>query len=290
MTDGAGSVATSDIDIAYRPRDRIGGLRVGAHASRVVGAFGAFRDEVPFTAHPDARRIDVRASLRDPFETIYVRRFHQRAAIDVVALVDLTGSLAYEGRARKHDLVASFCGTLARSATRIGDRFALYGCDDKLREDCLIPPSRRRGLEAEVVATLQRATCRGASAEGLVAAADGLVGARKMVFVVSDFLWPSELLQRLFERLSRHDVVPVRVVDSSEDAALPSFGLMEVADLETGRSRLVFMRASLRKRWLDAARAREAELTRVALSNGRAPITIRDALDSEALSRQMLEG
>lgn len=277
-------------DIAYRPRGSVRGARVGAHESRVVGAFGAFRDEVPFLTHPDARRIDVRASLRDPFETIWVRRFHQRAAIDVVCLVDLTGSLAYKGRARKHDLVTAFCGTLARSATRIGDRFALYGCDENIRDDCIIAPSRRRGIEAEVTATLRRAACRGASAEGLVAAAERLVGARKMVFVVSDFLLPGALLRRLFETLARHDVVPIRVADSTEDEALPRFGLMEVADLETGRSRVVLMRAVLRRRWREEARAREAELHRLALAYGRAPITIRDALHSEDVSRRILEG
>jgi hypothetical protein len=75
---------TSDIDIAYRPRGRIGGLRVGAHASRVVGAFGAFRDEVPFMAHPTPASTSAPACATRSRRSM--RRFHQRAAIDVVAL------------------------------------------------------------------------------------------------------------------------------------------------------------------------------------------------------------
>ena len=60
-------------DIVYRPRGRISGLRAGAHSSRGVGSFGTFRDQVPFLVHPDARRIDVRGTLRDPFENTLVR-------------------------------------------------------------------------------------------------------------------------------------------------------------------------------------------------------------------------
>ena len=49
----------------------------------------------------------------------------QRSAIDVYAMVDLSRSLSYQGRARKQDLVAELCGALAHSVIRSGDSFLI---------------------------------------------------------------------------------------------------------------------------------------------------------------------
>ena len=62
---GAGPVETAQADIVYRPRGRVPGTAVGAHRGRDAGGLGTFRDQVPFLRMPDARRIDVRATLRD---------------------------------------------------------------------------------------------------------------------------------------------------------------------------------------------------------------------------------
>jgi uncharacterized protein (DUF58 family) len=290
MSEGDKTIHCGDEgEIHYRPRGRISGLRAGAHPSRAVGALGGFRDQVPFMAHPDARRIDVRATLQDPFENVIVRRHRQRASIDLYALVDLTGSLRYEGNASKAELAASLCVSLARSATRIGDRFGLIGCGASLREECFIPATARRGIADEVRARLGRAAWQGSGADGLLAAAPRLAGRRKTVFLISDFLLPARLLDALFDSLTGHDLVPVIIGDSTEDLDLPDWGVMELADLETGGRRLVFMRPALKRRWIAAAAERRAELGRLAARYGRAPVTIRDSFDAERFSRDLLE-
>jgi uncharacterized protein (DUF58 family) len=276
-------------DIHYRPRGAVSGWRIGAHHSRRVGALGTFRDLVPFMNHPDARRIDVRATALDVFEMTMVRRFRQRAAIDVYALVDLSGSLRYRGLARKSALVRDLCVALAHAATRGGDRFGLIGCDARLRQDCLLPATARRGLATDAAERLGETLWAGQGAEGLVEAAPYLAGVRKMVFLISDFLLPLDLLRRLFDSLAMHDVVPVVVRDSTEEAALPDWGLLELADLETGARRLVFMRPSLKRRWVEAEQARQAEIRRLASRFGRSPVTITDRLDPDRFSRDLLE-
>ncbi len=66
-------------DLAYRLAWRSRAVRAGAHRSTHRGTGGLFRDLASLLEHPDPRRIDVRQSLRDPFEAIHVRRFEQRA-------------------------------------------------------------------------------------------------------------------------------------------------------------------------------------------------------------------
>ncbi|MEC4589698.1 DUF58 domain-containing protein [Nitrospirillum amazonense] len=280
-------------DIHYRPRGPVSGWRGGAHPSRQVGALGAFRDLVPFAAHPDARRIDVRATALDPFETTMVRRFRQRVAVDVYALVDLSASLRYQGQAAKAALVRDLCVALARSATRTGDRFGLIGCDAGLRQDCFLPATARRAVSADVADRLDPSrwadTKTVPGAEGLAQAVPYLAGARKMVFFISDFLLPLDLLRRVFEGLAMHDIVPVVVRDSTEGEELPDWGLLDLADLESGRRRLVFMRPGLKRRWREAEQTRQAAIRQLAGRYGRTPVMVTDRLDIDRFSRDLME-
>ncbi len=275
-------------DIVYRPRGRVPGTAIGAHRGRDAGGLGTFRDQVPFLRMPDARRIDVRATLRDPFEGTYVRRFESRTALEVWALVDLSGSMRFSGEADRMELVSDLCGCLAASATRIGDAFGLIGCDGAVREDVFLPASRQRSVAAQVASRLMGAPCSGRSTAGMEEAARRLVGRPKIVFLISDFRWPDAAIAATFSSLSRHDLVPVIVADAAEEEGLPEWGLMELDDLEGAGRRIVFMRPSLRRRWLAREAERAETLRRIARTYGRTPFRLSGRFDPDAVSRHLL--
>jgi uncharacterized protein (DUF58 family) len=230
----------------------------------------------------------VRASLRDPFEGIVVRRFESRTAVEVWALVDLSASMRFRGEADRMVLVGDLCAGLAASATRIGDRFGLLACDANIREDLSLPATRRRADARAAAARIASAEPAGRSAAGLIAAARRIAGRPKLVFLISDFRWPETLLDAAFAALAFHDVVPVVVADSAEEAGLPSWGLLEIEDLEGAGRRVVLMRPALRRRWLEREAQRLARLGRLARRQGRAPFRLADRFDPEALSRHLL--
>lgn len=278
----------SGAEIVYLPRWRPGGFAVGAHRGRDAGGLGTFRDQVPFLRLPDARRIDIRATMRDPFEGTYVRRFETRTALEVWALVDLSASMRFRGEADRMALVADLCTGLAASATRIGDAFGLIGCDETLRPDAFLPATRRRGIALERAARLPRLACEGRSARGLLAATRQLAGRPKLVFLISDFRWPDDLIEEVMAALALHDLAPILLADSAEDEALPEWGLMELDDLEGAGRRVVFMRPSLRRRWHARERERLDRFGRVASRYGRPPFRLSGRFDAEALSRHLL--
>ena len=261
---------------------------VGAHRGRDAGGLGTFRDQVPFLQLPDARRIDVRATIRDPFEGIHVRRFETRVPIEVWALVDLTASMRFRGQADRLELAAALCSGLAASTTRIGDAFGLMGCDARIRADAFLSATRRTGIALERTARLGGLACDGTSPEGLLEAAGRLAGRPKLVFLVSDFRWPEALIAEVFARLALHDTVPILLADAAEDEALPTFGLMEFDDLEGGGRRVVFMRPSLHRRWQARERTRLETLRRIASAHGRPPFRLAGRFDAEALSRHLI--
>ncbi|MCJ2034503.1 DUF58 domain-containing protein [Methylobacterium sp. J-068] len=275
-------------DIVYRPRGRLPGTRLGAHRGRDAGGLGTFRDQVPFLRMPDARRIDVRATLRDPFEGTFVRRFEARTLVEVWALFDLTASMRFSGEADRIGLASELCVALAASATRIGDAFGLIGCDETVREEAFLPASRARGRASDVARRLAATPCTGRRADGMVQAARRLVGPPKMVFLISDFRWPEALITRVFSSLSRHDLVPVVLGDAAEAEGLPEWGLLELDDLEGAGRRVVFMRPALRRRWIARETERAETLRRIATAHGRPPFRLAGRFDPDAVSRHLL--
>lgn len=271
------------VDILYRPRGRFAANRLGAHSSSEVGGFGVFRDQAPFMRYPDARRIDMRATLRDPFGATYVRRFEQRAAIDVYALVDLSASMGFVGAANRFRVAVELCAALAYSATRIGDRFGLIAYDDALIDRSTSPATRSRRAALAAVARLGAQTPRGASTKGVLAAAAALGARRKLVLLISDFRWPERLIEQAFDALAPHDVAPIVLIDSIESAP-PQWGMLQLRDSESGGRRLLLMRPALQRRWMAAEQARRQDLARLSSLRGRAPIFVEDGFDPVDLS------
>ena len=270
-------------DIALATRGRVFGLRPGGHASLSHGAGGAHAGLAPLLADPDPRRIDLRATLRDPFGTVWVRRQRQLAEIDVIALVDCSGSMGFHGRASRPELVQHLVTGLAHAASRSSDRFGLVLAGADLREPLCLPPSRRRDLAATVCARIGAATPRGHGVDGMIAARDHLPGRRSVVLLVSDFAWPDRDLHRVLEALSHHDLRPLILGDSALDSPDPRPGLLDLADLETGRRRMVLMRPRLAAAWARAAHARRQRQDRIFAEHGLVPLLIRDQIDTDAL-------
>jgi uncharacterized protein (DUF58 family) len=276
-------------DIIYRPRGRFQAGRAGAHPSSEVGGFGVFRDQVPFLRYPDARRVDIRATLLNPFEETYVRRFEQRQSIDVYAIVDLSASMAFVGAVEKFSIVCDLCESLALSALRIGDRFGLIGCDHGMRDDVLLGATRSRGAAFRAARRLRDARRNGTNAQGFLDAAAKLGMLRKLVLLISDFRWPLSFIEDVFAAFARHDAIPVVISDSAEESP-PSWGLLELSDSETGRRRLSVLRPQLREKWIERERERRAAIARLASSWARPPIFIRDAFDAFKFSNRLTAG
>ncbi|MBS7538864.1 hypothetical protein KHC27_07940 [Ancylobacter lacus] len=268
----------------WRPR----GVHPGGHAGAGEGGEGAFRRHAELLRSPDPRRLDVLASLRDPFGGLHVRQFSPRRAITVAALVDTSGSMGFN--ATLPGPAAELCALLADAAQAMGDSFALLAAGPAARPELDLPPTRRRGLGAEVLRRLRGAPAAGTGSDGLAEAAGRLPARRSLVFLISDFLMPEEAVERVLAALWRHEVVPVVLRDSATQAGLPRWGLVDLADLETGRSRLVLLRPALRARWQRAAAERRAALEARFRRHGARPFELVDRFDPEAFARHLLGG
>jgi len=271
--------------LTWSLRWRVHGVRPGAHRGVGSGRLGELRTLVPLDRSPDVRRIDLRASLRDPFQRWYVREYTPRTAARVCMLVDLSGSMGFaDGR---RELVNDLCRAIAFAARRNGDAFALYVCDHNVREQASRPAWARPNPEALFEAIESEQAEGGYAEEGLEQAARRLGMPRKLVFVVSDFEFPEDAQRRLCEALSRHDVIPIQL-GADPLAQLPEWGLAELNDLETGRQRLLWLRPALLRRWRAQAKARADALLALYARFGWRILPQHGALDLERLAGHLM--
>ncbi|MGH8503603.1 MAG: DUF58 domain-containing protein [Gammaproteobacteria bacterium] len=268
----------------YRISWRAAGAQPGHHRSSRIGGGQEFREFAPLIRHPDPRRIDLRTSLRDPFERFYVRVFNQRSAISVYAIADLSASMSFSGTVNKTQLLRDFCMSLAISAYRTGDAFGFIGCDARVRPELHLPATRRRGVAWELKQRLAALHPTESSADALLQVSRYVTGRSKLLFLISDFHLPLQVIDGALRSLSKHDVVPVMIWSHDEYANLPSWGLTRTRDLESGQARLLWLRPSLREKLVRSFNDRKHALINLFVAHGREPFLLLDRVSGEALT------
>jgi uncharacterized protein (DUF58 family) len=263
---------------------RASGHHPGHHPGLQSGGGFEFLRFVPFTSQPDPRNLDVHAMIADPLQQLMVKRFRQRAAIPVYLLADLSASMGFVGKTSKTGLLAEFAAAVAWSASRSGDPFGCYACDNEIRWDLSLALRQHKGMAHEWRQRLEGFQPSAKNALGLLEAASLLGRQRALVFLISDFHLPPSRIEELFHALTRHDLVPVVLWDSGEYENLPRFGLAQLQDPETGQRRCLFFRPSLLQRIRERFAERREELTKICSSHGRKPFFLVDSFDPDAMT------
>ncbi|MCW5221677.1 DUF58 domain-containing protein [Verminephrobacter aporrectodeae] len=277
----------------YRLPRRFGGWRPGAQRGTSQGGGQEFAAHRRLFDYPDPRRIDLRASVRDPRNGWLVRVQRLRVAIRVHAVVDVSASMHFGAGRRKLDVVADFVEALGHSAFRAGDALGLLAFDGHAREDLFVAARHSRGnasLMAQMLRDCRTAPTQGCAAQALRRVSERLAGRDGLVFLVSDFHWPIATLGALLDRFAPACVVPLVLWDPAETEPPRASALLALRDAETGAQRSLWMRAALRTRWRAAVAARRAELAALFDAHGTPALHLHGRFDAEALSRYFLEG
>lgn len=285
MADAQTPAAATIREVHYRVGAPVLGHFPGHHRSTRGTSGFEFRGHASLLDAPDPRRLDLHASLRDPFGDWRVRIYCQRKSVPVTVLADLSASMGFRGRNDKLAVLADFVESLAWSAWRTGDSFGFIGCDSVLRADLRQPQTRARGVGFEIARRLRALHPEGRDARGLLAAPRHLSRQRALLFLVSDFHLPLELVAAVLDGLSLHEVVPTVLWDPLEFGLSTARGLAQVIDPESGRQRLVWWRPALRARWEAAHAQRREALLQLFRARRLKPLFIEGGYDAEAVTR-----
>jgi uncharacterized protein (DUF58 family) len=271
-------------DIHYRLPLRVRGHHPGFHRSNTAGGGHEFREYESLLRARDPRRLDVHASLKNASGGLLVRTFNQRSAITVSVVADLSASMGAPGERGKLDQLAKLVRLLGFSVSRTGDRFGFVGCDARVRTELLFPPARWSSF-GEIADRLDRFVPDASSCEGLAASGNYLGASRGLVFLVSDYLFPEAFLNEIFRSLGRHVLVPVMLARAADVEGPSASGLVSAMDSETGHSRLVWLRPSLRARIREAYSLHRQRLEHACERHGLKPLLLTDSFGADDVTR-----
>lgn len=258
------------------------GLMSGMHRSPYQGLAVEFAQHRPYVHGDNIRHLDWKVFGRS--DKLYLKQYQQETNLDIVVLVDGSGSMNYGtlgvkqgwGGTRasatssawtKFDCAAATAVAIAYLCLSQGDRVAVSVFADELRT-----PLRRSGARDQWKIIVQTLSAQPIERRvNFVKVADqalGKVTNRALFFVISDFLDEPESVRAALARFRhrRDDVVLVQVLDRRElrfdfDDSAPFDGL-------EGEPRIQVEPRALRSAYLEALRVQCDAVSEVARGFG----------------------
>jgi len=203
----------------------------GQYESVFKGRGMQFDEVREYTPGDDVRSIDWNVTARTGRP--YVKRFVEEREMTVLFAVDLSASGDFGTvNKMKNELAAEFCAVLSFAAAKNNDKVGLLIFTDRI--ELYIPPKKGSSHVLRLIRELLyfKMPRRKTNIPQALDYIGRVTRKKSTVFLVSDFI-ETDFKKPLSLLNKRHDVVAVSVRDRAE-IALPSAGLIEFADAETG--------------------------------------------------------
>jgi uncharacterized protein (DUF58 family) len=271
---------TFDYHIGWRSRNR----HAGQHVSTERGLGMEFRGHTTLLSYPDPRRIDIRQTIRDPLEQIYVRLFNQKSASPVFAAFDLSGSMNFGSQKSKLAIGSDIIRSITLSATQNNDPIGLIGFDHSISEEYHTPLQFRPHQALAIADKLADYQATQIAGDGITSIADHLPRERSLIFLISDFHMPLDVVENAISHLMRHHVVPIVIWDSTEYENLPEFGITTINDPETGEERTLFIRKEMRSQIIESFHQRKQDLSELLMRYNMPPFFVEGEFDADLLT------
>ena len=230
----------------------------GQYESVFKGRGMQFDEVREYTPGDDIRTIDWNVTARTGRP--YIKRFVEEREMTVMLAVDLSASGAFGTvNKMKNELAAEFCAVLAFAAAKNNDKVGLLIFTDRI--ELYIPPKKGMRHMLRLIRELLyfKMPPRKTNIPQAIDYLARVIRRKATVFVVSDFI-ETDFKKSLSLINKRHDVIAVPVRDRAE-ISLPSVGLIEFTDAETGEVILVDTSSSrFRSRYSDTSAGRFGNL------------------------------
>lgn len=235
-------------------------IHFGEHRGTQRGLGFEFKGNVSLIDYPDARRLDLRQTLNDPYEQVQVKLFNQDNTTPIFAVCDLSSSMQFKGQGRKLDLAKEIAASIAYSAFEKSDVFSFIAYNNHVIEELTLSLSHHVHQSFEVIEQLGEYKKMRVGAEGILEVPQYLSQNRGLVFWISDFHMPMPIVEQALNAMSAHQVIPIVLWDDYEHKKLPKFGFGNMIDPETGLNKTIFFREAVRAQFENAFIARKQEL------------------------------
>jgi len=235
---------TFDYHISWKSK----GHHPGQHKSAQRGMGIEFAGHATLLDYPDPRRIDIRQTIRDPFEQIQVRIFNQRSATPVMIITDLSASMNFGSQKTKLEHASEIATVITNSVVAKSDAIGFIGIEDNINPQWVARLSYKPYKTQNLINRLSNYQAKKGGHRGIKSIYQFLPKDKTLIFFISDFHIPIKDIKEGFSLLNRHQVVPIVLWNKSEYENLPSFGILTVNDPESGKESTMLLRKNMNKR------------------------------------------
>jgi uncharacterized protein (DUF58 family) len=208
-------------------------LFTGEYHSAFKGKGMSFREVREYYQGDDVRFIDWNVSAR--YAHPFTKVFEEERELTVILLVDVSASALFGTvHSTKRNLITEIGAVLTFSAISNDDKVGVIFFSDKVEK--YIPPKKGKRHALYIVRELLTALPKrtGTNINEALKLFSRSNRHRSIAFIMSDFI-DEQYEDALRVMGSRHDVIGLKIYDKM-DMQLPNVGLMEVEDLETGKT------------------------------------------------------
>lgn len=206
----------------------------GEYHSAFKGRGMAFSEVREYVPGDDIRSIDWNVTAR--FNSPYVKVFEEERELNVMILVDVSGSDDYGVRKQiKREIITELCAVIAFSASTNNDKIGVIFFSDKIEK--FIPPKKGKSHILRIIRELINFTPehKGTNISNGLKFLTSAIKKRSICFLISDFIDNNTFEDALKIANRKHDIVALRISDKTE-MQFPPIGLVKFKDAETGKS------------------------------------------------------
>ena len=208
----------------------------GEYHSTFKGRGMTFSEVRQYQFGDDVRSIDwnVTARYSEPF----VKVFEEERELTMMLMADVSGSEFFgTDQQFKAEIVTEIAATLAFSAMQNNDKIGLILFSDGI--ELYIPPKKGKSHVLRIIRELLEFEPKSKKTDVTEALKflSRVMKKKAIVFMLSDFI-AEDYRDTLKIAAKRHDVTGIRIYDRYEEA-IPSLGVVQMEDVETGELMLV---------------------------------------------------
>src|SRR5258706_3218714 len=208
----------------------------GEYHSAFKGRGMSFREVREYDIGDDIRFIDWNVSAR--YSHPFTKVFEEERELTVILMVDISASSLFGTiNQQKKDMIVEIGAVLTFSAINNDDKVGVIFFSDKIEQ--YIPPKKGKKHALYIVRELLTAQAKrkGTNLSEAIKFFNKMSYHKNIGFVMSDFL-DNNYEDNLKVMGRKHDVIGLKVYDKM-DMQLPEVGMLQVQDLETGKTRWI---------------------------------------------------
>jgi len=265
------------------------GYHPGQHKSNQRGMGIEFAGHANIIDYPDPRRIDVRQTIRDPFEQVQVRIFNQRSASPIFIAADLSASMNFGGDKSKHKFASEIASSITNSVMQKSDAIGFIGFNNAIDSSWVAPLSYKPYRAKALISRLSSYHAKSSGQDGMDSLYEYIPKDKSLIFLISDFHMPLTNIYTTFKRLRKHRIIPIILWNKNEYENLPRFGVITINDPESGQEKTIFLRGKMLERIKASFNKRKAELEQAFLEHDCPPFFVGEEFDTFAMSQYFNE-